>query len=613
MKAALILGTQLLERHPALEDDDIDELLVVESAALFDRLPYHQHKIVLVLSAMRHMVARLEREGRTVRTIRQGEGLSFPDGVARLIEQHDVDGLAWMRAADRGVDRRIDRIAVRAGIRTRRWADRAFLTPEPELDAWFREHPRARMEDFYRWQRQRTGILMEGASPAGGRWNYDADNREPLPKAGIDIPRLPRIEPDAITRQVIDEVRERFPDHPGDARDFWLPVTHDDARAWLDAFVAERLPDFGRYEDAMAADEPFLFHSVLTPALNIGLLTPHDVVDAVLEASGDVPLPSLEGFLRQVIGWREYMRGMYRAHPELEGANALGLTRELEPWWYSGEGMPDDLPIPVRTVLERVLRHGYAHHIERLMVLGSWFLLEGYAPASVQPLVPLALRRRVSLGDGAERLRDEPVRRRRDGGDEALRLGRRVPAAHGPVVAVAAGGEGVGVHRGLLGLPAAARGGPGGQPPALAAARADAVAARPGVGRCSATPERSGCVTLLSLPQSATDGSPAAFAGTDDDVECWIGRGSDACRVFTDRGLIMKKKLLAGAAVAALAVIAMGAPAQAAPPPHAAQNHEAYWEAHGLRRLHEGRDARRRRQLHAPADQCTGRPTRCSC
>ncbi|GAA1420065.1 cryptochrome/photolyase family protein [Agrococcus citreus] len=382
-RAALILGTQLLERHPALDDDDIDELLLVESAELFDRLPYHQHKIVLVLSAMRHYVERRRDEGRTVRHVPHTDGRSFSEGVAHLIREHGITGLAWMRASDRGVDRRIDRIAARAGVQTKRWADVAFLTPEVELDAWFRDHPRARMEDFYRWQRQRTGILMEGDSPAGGRWNYDADNREPLPKTGIRIPELPRIEPDAITRQVIEEVRERFPDHPGDARDFWLPVTHDDARAWLRAFVDERLGDFGRFEDAMAADEPFLFHSVLTPALNLGLLTPHDVVDAVLEASGDVPLPSLEGFLRQVIGWREYMRGMYRAHPELEGANALGLTRELEPWWYSGEGIPDDLPIPVRTVLERVLQHGYAHHIERLMVLGNWFLLEGYAPASV--------------------------------------------------------------------------------------------------------------------------------------------------------------------------------------------------------------------------------------
>lgn len=383
MRAALVLGTQLLERHPALADDDIDELLLVESAALFDRLPYHQHKIVLVLSAMRHWAAAREAEGRTVRYVRQTEARSFAGGVAHLLEQHDAEGIAWMRAADRGVDRRIDRIAARADVQTKQYADRAFLTPEPEVDAWFRDHPKARMEDFYRWQRQRTGILMEGDGPAGGRWNYDHDNREPLPKGGIDVPPLPTIGPDDITREVIDEVRERWPDHPGDARDFWLPVTHADARGWLTTFVEERLHDFGRYEDAMAAEEPFLFHSVLTPALNTGLLTPWDVVDAVLEATGDVPLPSLEGFLRQVIGWREYMRGMYRAHPELQDANALGLARELEDWWYTGEGVPDDLPIPVRVVLERVIQHGYAHHIERLMVLGNWFLQQGYAPASV--------------------------------------------------------------------------------------------------------------------------------------------------------------------------------------------------------------------------------------
>lgn len=383
VKAALILGTQLLERHPALDDDEIDELFMVESAALFERLPYHQHKIVLVLAAMRHAADAPRQQGRTVRYVRLEEGRSFADGVLSLIERHGADGLAWMRAADRGVDERIDRIASRAGVRTRQYADRAFLTPEDELDRWFLEHPRARMEDFYRWQRQRTGILMEGARPAGGRWNFDAENREPLPKGGITIPPLPEPNQDEITQQVIAEVRERFAEHPGDARDFWLPVTHDEARRWLADFVEERLHDFGRYEDAMAADEPFLFHSVLTPALNLGLLTTHDVVDAVLEASEAAPLPSLEGFLRQVIGWREYMRGMYRAHPELQDANALGHERELEDWWYTGEGIPDELPVPVRTVLERVLRWGYAHHIERLMVLGSWFLLQGYAPAQV--------------------------------------------------------------------------------------------------------------------------------------------------------------------------------------------------------------------------------------
>ena len=133
----------------------------------------------------------------------------------------------------------------------------------------------------------------------------------------------------------------------------------------------------------MAAGEPFLFHGVLSPLLNIGLLSVEEVVAAALEAEDSVPLASLEGFVRQVIGWREYMRGAYRAMPELHDANHFGLSRELEAWWYTGRGIPDDLPIPVRTVLQRVHRWGYAHHIERLMVLGNWFLLQGYAPRAV--------------------------------------------------------------------------------------------------------------------------------------------------------------------------------------------------------------------------------------
>ncbi|MFG6401133.1 cryptochrome/photolyase family protein [Microbacterium sp. P04] len=383
MRAALVLGTQLLDQHPATLDDDIDEFFFVESAALFERLPYHQHKIVLILAAMRSTARRWQLEGRTVRYVRLGEGLSFSAGVARLIGEHGAEGLAWMRATDRGVDDRLERLCAREGVRTRTYPDELFLTPEGEVDEWFAAHPTPVMEDFYRWQRRRTDTLMDGRRPTGGRWNFDEDNRRPLPKGGLEIPALPTVTHDEITREVIAEVRERFGDHPGDARDFWLPVTPAEARGWLESFVRERLRDFGPYEDAMTADQPFLFHSVLSPLINLGLVTVAEVMDAALNAGDDVPLASLEGFLRQVIGWREYMRGMYRAHPALADVNFLELHRPLEEWWYTGRDIPEDLPVPVRTVLERVHRWGYAHHIERLMVLGNWFLLEGYAPREV--------------------------------------------------------------------------------------------------------------------------------------------------------------------------------------------------------------------------------------
>lgn len=382
MKAALVLATQQFEHHPALDDPEIDMVLFVESDAAYRRRPYHAHRIVLLLSAMRHTAERLERAGVRVERVVLDAGLGFLEGLRALVREHDVDALAWMSATDRGIDRRLRRFCDEEGLRTRIYPDGLFLTPAADVDEWFGAHPTARMDDFYRWQRRRTGILMDGAQPAGRRWNFDADNREPLPRGGIEVPPLPAPELDDITQGVIAEVARRFPDAPGDAAQFWLPVTPDDARVWLEDFVTTRLALFGRYEDAMAAGEAFLFHSVLSPLLNIGLLSVDEVVAAALEAR-DVPLASLEGFVRQVIGWREYMRGAYRAMPALREANHFVLTRKLEPWWYTERGIPDDLPIPVRTVLERVHRWGYAHHIERLMVLGNWFLLQGYDPREV--------------------------------------------------------------------------------------------------------------------------------------------------------------------------------------------------------------------------------------
>jgi deoxyribodipyrimidine photolyase-related protein len=383
MKAALVLATQLFDRHPAEDDPDIDVFVLVESAAVFDRRPYHSHKIVLLLAGMRHVAARLESAGRRVVRVPLGDGAGFAEGLRGVLRRERVEGLAWMSATDRDVDARLRRICADEGVATRVYADELFLTPADHVDRWFAEHPGARMEDFYRWQRRRTGILMDGSSPVGRRWNFDADNREPLPRTGIAVPALPGVPRDEIVRGAIAETRATFGDHPGDPEDFWLPVTPEQARSWLTAFVRDRLASFGRYEDAMKADEPFLFHSVLSPLLNVGLLRVEEVVDAATAHAGDVPLASLEGFIRQIIGWREYMRGAYRAWPALAGANHFALARQLEPWWYTGQGIPDEVPVPVRTVLERVHRWGYAHHIERLMVLGNWFLLQGYHPREV--------------------------------------------------------------------------------------------------------------------------------------------------------------------------------------------------------------------------------------
>ncbi len=347
MKAALVLGTQLFEHNPACADAEV--ILFVESERAFCRRPYHAHKIVLLLSAMRHAADRLERSGRRVARIELGQGLGFADGLRTLLREHHVQTLAWMSATDRGIDSRIARLCEAEGVLTEIHPDGLFLTPTEDLDRWFAAHPAARMEDFYRWQRRRTGILMDGDSPVGGRWNFDADNRQPLPRGGLAIPPLPFPDPDAITRAVIAEVADRFPGHPGDPADFWLPVTPDGARAWLADFVTHRLASFGPYEDAMAADKPFLFHAVLSPLLNIGLLRVEEVVEAAV-----APRPSRcpLGLARRASSAGDRLAGVHAGRvprqPHAVDANHFGLTRRLEPWWYTGRDISTTCPGPHR-------------------------------------------------------------------------------------------------------------------------------------------------------------------------------------------------------------------------------------------------------------------------
>ncbi len=238
-----------------------------------------------------------------------------------------------------------------------------------------------RMQHFYERQRRRLDLLMDGRSPVGGRWSYDTENRKRLPR-DTPIPAMPRATRSDHVRAALAWVAEEFPDNPGDLASYHWPSTHRQAETWLDRFLEDRFADFGPYEDAIAADEPWLFHSVLSPLINIGLLDPRHVVTRAVDHAVEhgVDLPSVEGFVRQVIGWREYMRASYVVHGRaMRTRNLLGLTRELgSGWWDGSTGLG-----PVDTVIERVRRHGYAHHIERLMVLGNAMLLLRVDPDEV--------------------------------------------------------------------------------------------------------------------------------------------------------------------------------------------------------------------------------------
>ena len=381
-----ILGDQLLAAHPALDralalvggDRARVRIVLVESDARLARHSYHRKKLVLILSAMRHWAADRRAEGWHVDERRAAD---WTDGLRAHLAVHGSTRLLTMAASEWGTRDRQQSLADILGLPVEVLPNTQFLIgrhdPIPPRSAG----KRVVMETFYRGMRQHFGVLMTAdGEPAGGRWNFDEENRKPLPKGHIPPP--PRtFPPDAITSAAIAEVAAR-PHGIGSVDGFALPVTRADALAALDDFIARRLPRFGDYEDAMRSDEALLHHSLLSVPLNIGLLEPLELVRAAEAAweRGDAPLNSVEGFVRQVLGWREFIAWQYwRLMPDLHTANAWQATRDLPAWFWTGE---TDMRC-LGTVIRRVLADGYSHHIERLMVVCTWCLLAGIDPAQV--------------------------------------------------------------------------------------------------------------------------------------------------------------------------------------------------------------------------------------
>jgi deoxyribodipyrimidine photolyase-related protein len=260
--------------------------------------------------------------------------------------------------------------------------DDRFLSSRSDFERWASGRKNLRMEYFYRHMRRKTGWLMDGNKPQGGRWNYDLENRKSLPR-NITIPYRRRFPPDAMTKKVIALVGQRFSDHFGDLQSFGWAVTRSEAREALHLFIADCLPQFGDYQDAMKSGSDLLFHSVISPYINIGLLSPREVCEAALGAfrEGKAPLHAVEGFIRQILGWREYIRGIYWMQmPAYAKSNFLNAKRAL-PWFYwTGETNMKCL----RECIDATRRNAYAHHIQRLMITGNFALLTGVAPAQVE-------------------------------------------------------------------------------------------------------------------------------------------------------------------------------------------------------------------------------------
>ena len=362
---------------------------MAEVAAETTYVRHHKQKIALVLAAMRHFAAALAAEGIQVDYVRldePGNTGSLGGEVARAVARHQPDRLVATQPGEWRVQAMMDDWREELDLPVEIREDDRFVVSRDAF-ARFAEAERAgrralRLEAFYRLMRRRTGLLMQAGQPCGGRWNFDRDNRRRLP-ADHRAPGRPRFAPDATTRAVLDLVASRFPDHFGTLDGFGWPVTRAEALEALAEFVRVHLPAFGDFQDAMRGGEAFLHHSTLAPALNLGLLLPGEVCAAAEAAyrAGHAPLNAVEGFVRQVIGWREYVRGVYWTFmPDFAATNALDAHRDL-PWFYwSGETAMNCLAHCVADTR----RHAYAHHIQRLMVLGNFALIAGVEPTQLQ-------------------------------------------------------------------------------------------------------------------------------------------------------------------------------------------------------------------------------------
>jgi deoxyribodipyrimidine photolyase-related protein len=392
----LVLGDQLDRRSAAFDGFDRarDRVWMAEVAEESEHVWSHKARIAMFLAAMRHFRDALVAEGITVDyaelapAARRGEpatlAAALGAAIARARKAKDPpERLVVVEPGEWRVGEALRAAAGAAGIPLDIRPDRHFFATREDFAAHAEGRKQLRLEYFYRPLREKHGVLMDDDGPAGGRWNYDAENRGSFPRSGPGPLPAPRtFAPDTVTRGVLDLVARRFASHPGDLAAFDWPVTPDDARAALDDFLAHRLASFGRYQDAIWTGEPWLYHSRLSAAMNLKLLDPRDVVAGAERAwrKGRVPLEAAEGFIRQVLGWREYVRGVYwHFMPEYAARNALDARQPLPGFYWTGQTEMRCLG----DALGQTLRHGYAHHIQRLMVTGLFALLLGVDPARV--------------------------------------------------------------------------------------------------------------------------------------------------------------------------------------------------------------------------------------
>ncbi|MFU8881017.1 MAG: cryptochrome/photolyase family protein [Rhodobacterales bacterium] len=381
-RLVLVLGDQLSEGLSALRaaDQARDVVVMAEVGEEAGYVPHHPKKIAFVFASMRKFAARLRAAGWRVdyTTLDDPENSgSIPGELLRRAAIYDATGVIATQPGEWRLIAALGEMPI--PLHTIR--DDRFIASADDFEAWAKGRKQLRMEYFYREMRRKTGLLMEGDKPAGGQWNFDHDNRKPAPD-DVAFAGPFQFEPDTVTAQVLDLVAARFGNNFGSLRPFWFATDSDQAQAQLDHWIANGLGSFGDYQDAMLADRPFMYHSLISFYINAGLLDPLAVCQQVEAAwkAGHAPLNAVEGFIRQIIGWREYVRGIwYREGPDYIRRNALGHSNDLPGMYW---GAPTDMRCMSQTVAQ-TRDHAYAHHIQRLMVTGNFALLAGIDPWQV--------------------------------------------------------------------------------------------------------------------------------------------------------------------------------------------------------------------------------------
>ena len=384
-RLVLILGDQLDLNNAALTsfDFETDQILMVESSVEAQYVWSHQAKIALFLSAMRHFAQTLKSLSYPLSYI-QNSSLSIVDALREKIKQENITHLICVEPGEWRLKQQIEELANELELHLDMREDDHFFCSHQVFNEWVDGKKELRLEYFYRLMRKTHHILVDAdGNPEGGQWNFDQDNRKPYPKKGPGMIEEPIFfEPDAITQEVIDLVKKTYTKHPGSLEVFRWPVSREQALEALHYFVEYRLRNFGVYQDAMWTDTPYGWHSILSSSLNLKLLNPREVIAAVIHAwkKYDLDLSTVEGFIRQILGWREFVRGMYYLDmPGMAQDNYYQHQRALPDWYWSGKTNMACM----KDAIGQTLKYGYAHHIQRLMVTGNFALLAEILPSAV--------------------------------------------------------------------------------------------------------------------------------------------------------------------------------------------------------------------------------------